>query len=174
MCSHAFLLSSFLLCFCLQSCSTPEIYEPHGYVNTEESGKFNLLGCTGFYHGETSHFPFAGSWLVPESGEICITRMDANNVFPGDPISRTLPTATSRQKVNNNGRSFWIKHLRPLEFNISRKRWCKGRVSYYPNSDASFNFMALCIELSGDVHPLQLCCLLLTKRYFFTSWLTPG
>ena len=30
----------------------------------------------------------------------------------------------------------------------------KCRVSYYPNSDASFNFMALCIELSGDVHPL--------------------
>ena len=29
-----------------------------------------------------------------------------------------------------------------------------GRVSYYSNTDATFNFSANCIQLSGDVHPL--------------------
>lgn len=37
---------------------------------------------------------------------------------------------------------------------IKRKRWFKCHVPYYSNSDATFNFMELCITLSGDVHPL--------------------
>lgn len=37
---------------------------------------------------------------------------------------------------------------------IRRKRWFKCRVAYYLNSDATFNFMTLIIELSGDVHPM--------------------
>ena len=34
------------------------------------------------------------------------------------------------------------------------KRWFKARIAYYPNSVATFNFHALTISLSGDVHPL--------------------
>ena len=34
------------------------------------------------------------------------------------------------------------------------KRWFKARIAYYPNSVATFNFNALTISLSGDVHPL--------------------
>lgn len=34
------------------------------------------------------------------------------------------------------------------------KRWFKARTAYYPNSVATFNFNALTISLSGDVHPL--------------------
>ena len=34
------------------------------------------------------------------------------------------------------------------------KGWFKTRIAYYPNSVATFNFNALTISLSGDVHPL--------------------
>ena len=34
------------------------------------------------------------------------------------------------------------------------KRWFKIHIAYYPNSVATFNFNALTISLSGDVHPL--------------------
>ena len=35
-----------------------------------------------------------------------------------------------------------------------KKNWCKYRISYYSNLNASFNFLALLIQISGDVHPL--------------------
>ena len=35
-----------------------------------------------------------------------------------------------------------------------RVKWFRCQVPYYPNSNAFFNFMELCITLSGDVHPL--------------------
>ena len=37
---------------------------------------------------------------------------------------------------------------------IKRKRWSNSCILYYPNSDASFNIVELCIILSGDIHPL--------------------
>jgi len=36
---------------------------------------------------------------------------------------------------------------------IKTKKWFKARMSYYDNSDATFNFPAMAIALSGDVHP---------------------
>ena len=39
-------------------------------------------------------------------------------------------------------------------FSRLRVKWFRYQVPYYPNSNASFNFMELCITLSGDVHPL--------------------
>lgn len=48
--------------------------------------------------------------------------------------------------INITKRSFLWK--------IITKRWFKRSVAYYPNADATFNFMALVIELSGDVHPM--------------------
>ena len=37
---------------------------------------------------------------------------------------------------------------------IRRRKWFKCRVNFYSNSDATFNVMELCIERSGDVHPM--------------------
>lgn len=37
---------------------------------------------------------------------------------------------------------------------IRKKKWFKCRVNFYSNSDATFNVMELCIERSGDVHPM--------------------
>ena len=37
---------------------------------------------------------------------------------------------------------------------LFRKKWLNSRIHYYSNSMASFNYLALSITLSGDVHPL--------------------
>ena len=37
---------------------------------------------------------------------------------------------------------------------IRKRKWFKCRVNFYSNSDATFNVMELCIERSGDVHPM--------------------
>ena len=37
---------------------------------------------------------------------------------------------------------------------IRKRKWFKCRVNFYFNSDATFNVMELCIERSGDVHPM--------------------
>ena len=75
--------------------------------------------------------------------------------IPRDPANCVVPRAKGTDEINNNGRPLCVKHLKPLECTrIKRKRWFTRRVQYYPNSDASFNFMALTIQLSGDIHPL--------------------
>ena len=37
---------------------------------------------------------------------------------------------------------------------IRKRKWFKYRVNSYSNSDATFNVMELCIERSGDMHPI--------------------
>ena len=37
---------------------------------------------------------------------------------------------------------------------IRKRKWFKRRVTFYTNSDATFNVMELCIEHSGEVHPM--------------------
>ena len=37
---------------------------------------------------------------------------------------------------------------------LLKKKWLKSRISYYSNLDAMFNYLALSIQLCGDVHPL--------------------
>ena len=75
--------------------------------------------------------------------------------IPRDPANCVVPRAKGTDEINSNGRPLCVKHLKPLECTrIKRKRWFTRRVQYYPNSDASFNFMALTIQLSGDIHPL--------------------
>ena len=37
---------------------------------------------------------------------------------------------------------------------LFRRKWLKGHIPYYSNSDDSINFLEFCITLSGYVHPL--------------------
>ncbi|XP_074635839.1 uncharacterized protein LOC141894176 [Acropora palmata] len=45
-------------------------------------------------------------------------------------------------------------YSRQGRFTDLRRKYFKRRILYYPNSSAGFNFMELCISLSGDIHPL--------------------
>ena len=50
--------------------------------------------------------------------------------------------------------SLWRCGLSTCRFTDPRRKYFKQRISYYPNSCAGFNFMELCVSLSGDIHPL--------------------
>ena len=50
--------------------------------------------------------------------------------------------------------SLWRCGRSTCRFTDPRRKYFKQRISYYPNSCAGFNFMKLCISLSGDIHPL--------------------
>ena len=45
-------------------------------------------------------------------------------------------------------------YSRQGRFTDLRRKYFKRRILYYPNSTAGFNFMELCISVSGDIHPL--------------------
>ena len=45
-------------------------------------------------------------------------------------------------------------YSRQGRFTDLRRKYFKRRILYYRNSSAGFNFMELCISLSGDIHPL--------------------
>ena len=54
---------------------------------------------------------------------------------------------------NNRNRLNIFAGLTTMSYKI-KKKWSKSRISYYSNSVTSFNYMELCIVLSGDVHLL--------------------
>ena len=56
------------------------------------------------------------------------------------------------QQCTHIGLNYSAKFSHLIE--TKTKRWFKARIAYYPNSVATFNFNALTISLSGDVHPL--------------------
>ena len=87
-------------------------------------------------------------WLASrEEREICIRSV---NIVPGDKINQALLSVTMEQ--NNIDAYGQMQCFRPLKKTIKTK-WFKGRILYYANTNATFNYMALTIDLSGDVHP---------------------
>ena len=158
-CVHVFLLSvvfPFLLL--------------HGSSNVEDFGHTYDGSVLGFwkcrlpqiyviYNSDRSKIFLDSVQQDPHFGEIRILNAGTDNAVPGDhATTQPLVFVLIVMEKSFLLRLFVCHHRSETTvFNrcfITRKRWFKCHVPYYSNSDATFNFMELCITLSGDVHPL--------------------
>ena len=66
--------------------------------------------------------------------------------WPLYPVTKSTGSCTG-------SRLFFVikREVQKLSF---KKKWFASHIRYYPNSVATFNYLALTILLSGDVHPL--------------------
>ena len=103
-----------------------------------------------------------GTWHL-NSSEICSSSTSRSSTKPIHhdeqklqmqikPISWVLPLSSIVLDTLDNVLTHARNFLRARK--IKAKRWFKCRISYYSNSDSTFNLQALVTQLSGDVHPL--------------------
>ena len=158
-CVHVFLLSVFFPFLLL-----------HGSSNVEDFGHTYDGSVLGFwkcrlpqiyviYNSDRSKIFLDSVQQDPHFGEIRILNAGTDNAIPGDhATTQPLVFVLIVMEKSFLLRLFVCHHQSETTvFNrcvITRKRWFKCHVPYYSNSDATFNFMELCITLSGDVHPL--------------------
>ena len=149
MLGHAFVRSVFLACFVLESCSPSTVAFPTGSVNILGSEISTFLQETTQHGHETAIFFFTTLWTT--SADFKFTKG-----FVPCTITMEIENNGFLSFVHKNYRANVIstRYINMRECRVKTKRWHKSRVSYYNNSDATFNFMELAITLSGDVHPL--------------------
>jgi len=142
MAGHAFLSSLVFAFLCLYSCVN--CYHSTAFVSGTIPGYWCaiLSAHTKYFRISTRCYLFRGNLICPKSTEICILDLAFNEAVPGD-ATFTMAGQLHLCVVNK-------VVLKPL----FKRKWLKGRIPYYSNSDASFNFLEFRITLSGDVHPL--------------------
>ena len=112
------------------------------------------------YNYGKSHFFFHGRpWQNLSCSDLRISNDDQNNQLPGDDLISLLCGIVSTDRELTRSISPIVFHQSTIPRGlclcvIKRKRWSNSCILYYPNSDASFNIVELCIILSGDIHPL--------------------
>ena len=98
-------------------------------------------------------------WQNLSCSDLRISNDDQNNQLPGDDLISLLCGIVSTDRELTRSISPIVFHQSTIPRGlclcvVKRKRWSNSCILYYPNSDASFNIMELCIILSGDIHPL--------------------
>ena len=153
--SHAFGSSVFFMLFVFVGCFLTPHFTWYGPVTTWSIATSIFSSQTADCGGEISEFSYTSS-LSSNS-----TSFGTCSTIEGISSATTLITTEFINStwlpfvyVNSHSNVCYFGHPRPLVRIVKTKRWFSARISYYRNSDATFNLMALVVELSGDVHPL--------------------
>ena len=85
---------------------------------------------------------------------ICNADMNDRMLHSNDSIVSTSSVIEPIVRDYNNSQRSIVFYRPVFIFTGLRRKYFKSRISFYSNSCVSFNFMELCIKLSGDVHPL--------------------
>lgn len=142
----------------------------HGWSNVEDFGHTHHGNVLGFwkcrlpqtyviYNSERSKVFVDSVQQDLHFGEIRISNAGTDNAIPGDhatiqPLVFVLIVIEKTYLLRLFVCHHWSETTVFNRCVIARKRWFKCHVPYYSNSDATLNFMELCITLSGDVHLL--------------------
>ena len=158
-CAHELLLSVVFPFLLLHGWSNVEDFGHTYYGNALGLWKFCLPQTYVIYNSERSKIFLDSVQQGLHFDEIRISNAGTDNAIPGDHATiQSLAFVYIVIEKTYLLRLFVCHHRsETIVFNrrvITRKRWFKCHVPYYSNSDATFNFMKLCITLSGDVHPL--------------------
>ena len=78
----------------------------------------------------------------------------ASNNFELDTAVNNYCSLTLRRLNTANEPCLVAIQWKLVFLKIRKRKWFKCRVNFYSYSESTFNVMELCIERSGDVHPM--------------------